>query len=56
MLTDSKTGTRLLDWWPTAGTWWSNRTGQRGKSKDAAEVVEIAYAAKVMPEPPAAAS
>jgi len=45
MFNDSKTGARILDWWPTNGTWFCKRTGERGKSKDAEEVVQIAYAA-----------
>ena len=55
MLNDSKTGARLLEWWPTNGTWFCKRAGERGKSKDATEVVQIAYAAKLMPAPAAAA-
>jgi len=54
MLNDSKTGARLLVWWPTNGTWFCKRTAERGKSKDAEEVVQLAYAAKLMPNPAAA--
>jgi hypothetical protein len=44
---DEETDKRLLEWWPTNGTWWCKQTREKGKSRDAEEVVQIAYCAKL---------
>lgn len=35
-------GRRVLDWWPTSGTWWSPTDREKGKSTDYIHVVNLA--------------
>ncbi|HZV08013.1 MAG TPA: hypothetical protein VE999_23215 [Gemmataceae bacterium] len=31
-----------MDYWPSSGTWWARRTGERGETRDAWQALELA--------------
>ena len=39
---DGLTKETLLDYWPSSGTWWARRTGERGETRDAWQALELA--------------
>lgn len=47
MFNDADTGKRLMDWWPTKGTWRCPITGETGSTVDVEEAVQTAYAARL---------
>ncbi len=42
MFNERDTGKRVLDYWPTKGTWWSRATDERGTAADPWEALEVA--------------
>ncbi len=40
MINNGVTGKRLLNWWPTKGTWWDGKS--RGITKNVEELITIA--------------
>lgn len=46
---EDESGNRLLDWWPTGkGTWWCAKSGERGRTLDAEEAVQLAHSAMLV--------
>lgn len=39
---DDERGRRVLDYWPTNGTWRAPHSGRKGKAKDPYEALEVA--------------
>ena len=44
LLFDDGFGRRVLEWWPTSGTWWCKLDKTRGKADDYRAVIDLALA------------
>jgi hypothetical protein len=50
MFNDRTTGHRLLNYWPSTGTWIIERNGQRGRGASPSEALMLAFQEKTSAE------